>query len=123
MWPRRAQSVVGLLLAVLVLGAAGAEGLRTCPHHGGDMGQGFVDLAAHAAHEGLPLGDPGPCDHDLGVCETIASDPELPGTRTAVPGSDGVSSHIVLPNRGLIRAPEPTFLIPFSTGPPTSGPA
>ncbi|MDX1566943.1 MAG: hypothetical protein R3223_04020 [Longimicrobiales bacterium] len=111
--------MIGLVLAVLVLGAAGADGLRTCPHHGGDMGHGFVDLTEHAAHGDAPLADPGPCDHDLGVCETVASDPTLPAARTVLPGPEDVSSRVALPEQDLVRAPEPTFLIPFSTGPPS----
>lgn len=118
MWPRRFQSVVGLVLAVLVFGASSFDGVRVCPHHGGDMGHGYVDLAEHA-DQGTPLGDPGPCDHDLGVCETVASDPDLPTDRTSVRSmAEEVSTEIILSDRGFVPAPEPTFLIPYSTGPP-----
>lgn len=119
MWPRRFQSTVGLALAVLVFGAASADGLRTCLHHGGDTGHGFVDLAEHPGHEGSPLGDPGPCDHDLGVCESVASDPDAPGANTALSWAEAVSEQITFPDRERVRASAPTFLLPYSTGPPS----
>ncbi len=117
MWPRRFESAVGLVLAALVFGAASSDGVRVCPHHGGEMDHGYVDLADHAA-EGSPL-DPGPCDHDLGICESVASEPDPPGANTALSWAGGGSDEIVLPDRERVRTSEPTFLLPYSTGPPS----
>lgn len=117
MWPRRFQSAVGLVLAVLVFGAASSDGVRACPHHDGEMDHGEVDVVDHAP-ERSPL-DPGPCDHDLGVCESVASDPDAPDGNTALSRAEAISEQITFPDRERVRASAPTFLLPYSTGPPS----
>jgi len=117
-WPRRAQSAMGLVLAVLVMGTAGSDGVRVCPHHGGDMGHGYVHLSEGGSQD-APVHDPGPCDHDLGVCETVAPEPNHSAAQAAVSLDAEVVGDFGVLETELIRAPEPTFLIPFSTGPPS----
>lgn len=112
--------MTGLFLAVLILGTAGSDGLRSCPHHGG--GDGHVSLAPiPRAATDAPAEDSGPCDHDLGVCETLASDPDSPRSpEVSTPGE--VRTDDLRFTQGEVVSPsDPPHLLPFSTGPPSHG--
>lgn len=117
--PGRQKRVGALVLAVLVFGAAGSDGIRTCPHHQGGTGHGYVHSGMEGG-QGTPTTDPGPCDHDLGVCETLASEPALPAPQASIVLSRAVETEYSLPEREFVRGREPTLLLPYSTGPPLS---
>lgn len=116
-WARRPQSVTSLLLAVLILGTAGSHGLRSCPHHGGHDSPVSL-ISPPQGTDGAPAEDPGPCDHDLGVCESVATGPDVPGVHGISTPGEIRTEELRLTRSERIPLSNPPHLLPFSTGPP-----
>lgn len=96
---------------------AGGHGAHDAPGEGSPHGNaGHVPASGEHTHEG---GDDG-CGGACGLCcQSVGADalPDVPVALDAVPGEGGFSS-VAAPRS--VRIPTPSYLLPFSNGPPLS---